>query len=24
VHHSINATNALVQEMVRAFYYGWY
>ena len=24
VHLSINATNALVQEMVRAFYYGWY
>ena len=24
VHHSINATNALVQEVVRAFYYGWY
>ncbi|MDP6345960.1 MAG: mandelate racemase/muconate lactonizing enzyme family protein [Alphaproteobacteria bacterium] len=24
VHHSINATNALIQEIVRAFYYGWY
>jgi len=24
VHYSNNATNALVQEMVRAFYYSWY
>jgi L-alanine-DL-glutamate epimerase-like enolase superfamily enzyme len=24
VHHALNAHNALVQEMVRAFYYGWY
>ena len=24
VHHSLNAPNALVQEVVRAFYYGWY
>jgi L-alanine-DL-glutamate epimerase-like enolase superfamily enzyme len=24
VHQSINATNTLVQEMVRAFYFGWY
>jgi galactonate dehydratase len=24
VHHSLNAPNALVQEIVRAFYYGWY
>ena len=24
VHHSMNATNTLIQEMVRAFYYGWY
>ena len=24
VHHSMNATNALVQEIVRAFYFGWY
>jgi len=24
VHQSINATNALIQEVVRAFYYGWY
>lgn len=24
VHHVINATNALVQEVVRAFYYGWF
>ena len=24
MHHSLNASNALVQEIVRAFYYGWY
>jgi L-alanine-DL-glutamate epimerase-like enolase superfamily enzyme len=24
VHHSLNASNALVQEIVRAFYYGCY
>jgi len=24
VHLSLNAANALIQEMVRAFYYGWY
>ena len=24
VHHVMNATNALVQEVVRAFYYGWF
>lgn len=24
VHLSLNATNALIQEMVRSFYYGWY
>ena len=24
VHLSLNAPNALIQEMVRAFYYGWY
>ena len=24
VHHSMNATNTLVQEIVRAFYYRWY
>lgn len=24
VHHVVNATNALVQEVVRAFYYGWF
>ena len=24
VHHALNAANALVQEIVRAFYYGWY
>ena len=24
VHLSLNATNALIQELVRAFYTGWY
>ncbi len=24
VHQSLNAPNAIIQEMVRAFYYGWY
>jgi len=24
VHLSLNAVNALIQEFVRAFYYGWY